>query len=110
VAGGAGKIWGGEETEATAGSSSQSLKQQQQEALAQQVSRLLWSRFFFWRERDPRKKLQVAVPFAFTLAWWKISLLGDHREVRRKNQKAVISISCLCSFIIISFSLIAISY
>jgi hypothetical protein len=38
MAGGAGKIWGGEETEATAGSSSQSLKQQQQEALAQQVS------------------------------------------------------------------------
>jgi hypothetical protein len=46
VSGGAGKLWGGEETEVTAGSSSQSLKQQQQEALAQQVSRLLWSRFF----------------------------------------------------------------
>jgi len=54
VAGGAGKMWGGEETEATAGSSSQSLKQQQQEALAQQVSRLLRKigPGFDWRDKD----------------------------------------------------------
>jgi hypothetical protein len=91
-AGGAGDGYWAQETEATAGSSSLSLKQQQQEALAQQVGLLTsqlgpettvyivrsskrWQRGFLgWMYFTNLK------PESKNLTWWTLPLLSQYKK------------------------------